>query len=58
MAGPDEQDGQPVGTLFVGLRGPGIDEVRQVHLPGQREQMRQFAVITALGMLRQALATA
>ena len=58
VAGPDEQDGQPVGTLFVGLRGPGIDEVRQVHLPGQREQMRQFAVITALGMLRQALATA
>ena len=56
VAGPEEQDGQPVGTLFVGLRGPGLDEVRHVRLPGQREQMRQFAVITALGMLRQALA--
>lgn len=52
VAGPDEQDGQPVGSLFVGLSGPGFDEVRRVMLPGQREQMRQFSVITALGMLR------
>ncbi len=58
VAGPTEQDGQPVGTLFVGLLGPGFDEVREVRLPGQREQMRQFAVITALGMLRQLLAAA
>jgi nicotinamide-nucleotide amidase len=56
VAGPAEQDGQPVGTLFVGLLGPGFDEVREVMLPGQREQMRQFAVITALGMLRRLLA--
>ena len=55
VAGPDEQDGQPVGTLYVGLYGAGLDEVRHVQLPGQREQMRQFAVITALGILRQAL---
>ena len=58
VAGPAEQDGQPVGTLFVGLLGRGFDEVREVRLPGQREQMRQFAVITALGMLRQLLAEA
>jgi nicotinamide-nucleotide amidase len=58
VAGPTEQNGQPVGTLFVGLLGPGFEEVRQVRLPGQREQMRQFAVITALGMLRQLLAAA
>ena len=56
VAGPAEQDGQPAGTLFVGLIGPGFDEVQQVRLPGQREQMRQFAVITALGMLRRVLA--
>ena len=56
VAGPTEQDGQPVGTLFVGLCGPDFDDVREVRLPGQREQMRQFAVITALGMLRQLLA--
>ncbi|MGB3734564.1 MAG: competence/damage-inducible protein A [Ilumatobacter sp.] len=52
VAGPAEQDGQPAGTLWVGMVGPGFDEVRHVRLPGQREQMRQFAVITSLGMLR------
>lgn len=56
VAGPEEQDGQPVGTLYVGLVGPGFDEVRHALLPGQREQMRQFSVITALGLLRAALA--
>ncbi|MEZ7962379.1 MAG: competence/damage-inducible protein A [Ilumatobacter sp.] len=55
VAGPDEQDGQPAGTLFVGMVGPGFDEVRQVRLPGIREQMRQFSVITALGFLRRHL---
>lgn len=55
VAGPAEQDGQPVGTLFVGLVGPGFDEVRQVQMPGLRELMRQFSVITALGLLRQLL---
>jgi nicotinamide-nucleotide amidase len=55
VAGPAEQDGQPVGTLFVGLVGPGFDEVRRVQMPGLREPMRQFSVITALGMLRHQL---
>jgi len=52
VAGPAEQDGQAAGTLFVGVIGPGFDEVRQYTLPGMREQMRQFSVITALGLLR------
>jgi len=52
VAGPDEQDGQPVGTLYVGMVGPGFDEVRHARLPGQRELMRQFSVITSLGFLR------
>lgn len=52
VAGPDEQDGQPVGTLYVGMVGPGFDEVRHARLPGLRDQMRQFSVITALGFLR------
>ncbi len=56
VAGPDEQDGQPVGTLYVGVVGPGFEEVRHVRIPGQREQMRQFSVITALGLLRSHLA--
>lgn len=56
VAGPDEQDGQAVGTLYVGMVGPGFDEVRHARLPGQREQMRQFSVITSLGFLRSHLA--
>ena len=40
----------------MGLVGPGFDEVRHARLPGQREQMRQFSVITALGLLRTELA--
>jgi nicotinamide-nucleotide amidase len=55
VAGPAEQDGQPVGTLFVGMVGPGFEEVRQANMPGVREMMRQFSVITALGYLRQQL---
>jgi nicotinamide-nucleotide amidase len=55
VAGPAEQDDQPAGTLYVGMVGPGFDEVRHVRLPGQREQMRQFAVITSLGFLRELL---
>jgi nicotinamide-nucleotide amidase len=52
VAGPTEQDGQPVGTLYVGLVGPGFDDVAHVRVPGQRELMRQFSVITALDLLR------
>jgi nicotinamide-nucleotide amidase len=55
VAGPAEQDGQPVGTVFIGVSGPGFAEVRQVRLPGDRELIRQFAVITALGFLREHL---
>lgn len=55
VAGPSEQDGQPVGTLFVGVHTPESAEVHQVRLPGRREQMRQFSVITALGLARRAM---
>lgn len=55
VAGPGEQEGRSAGTLFVGMVGPGFDDVRELQLPGQREQMRQFAVITALGLLRKHL---
>lgn len=57
VAGPAEQDGQPAGTLFVGIHTPETIEVHQVRLPGQREQMRQFSVITALGLARRAMTT-
>jgi len=56
VAGPTEQDGQPVGTLFVGIAF-GAFEVESVefHLPGQRDVMRQLSVISALDLLRKRL---
>lgn len=52
VAGPTEQDGQPVGTLFVGLSIDGKTEAAHLRLPGDRDQMRQFAVISSLNLLR------
>ena len=52
VAGPAEQDGQPVGTLFVGLCIEGKSEAAHLRLPGDRDQMRQFAVISSLNLLR------
>ena len=53
VAGPDEQDGQPVGTLCIGVVFPdGRTFSNIAQLPGQRDQMRQFSVITAMSFLR------
>ena len=52
VAGPTEQEGRPVGTLVVAVSGGGCDLVRSLRLPGQREQVRQFAVINSLDLLR------
>jgi nicotinamide-nucleotide amidase len=55
VAGPDEQDGQPVGTLHVGLAIGDEVTTASLRMPGQREQMRQMSVISALDLLRRAL---
>jgi nicotinamide-nucleotide amidase len=55
VAGPTEQDGMPVGTLCVGLAIGDEVITRSTRLPGQREQMRQMSVITALDVLRRVL---
>ena len=52
VAGPDEQEGHKPGTVFVGVALQGQVEVRQVRLPGDRERIRQFSVISVLNMLR------
>ena len=57
VAGPDKQDGQPVGTLCVAVVLPdGQVHTKTFVLPGQREQMRQMSVISSLDMLRSLLA--
>jgi nicotinamide-nucleotide amidase len=56
VAGPSEQDGQPVGTLWVGVSMPDRGTTATMfRLPGQRDQMRQMAVISALDLLRRRL---
>ena len=55
VAGPDEQDGMPVGTLCVGLALPARTVTRTFAMPGLRDQMRQMSVITALDLLRREL---
>lgn len=56
VAGPDEQDGRAVGTLCVAVCMPdGSCVATTAMLPGVRDQMRQFSVITALDFLRRRL---
>jgi len=52
VAGPAEQEGLPVGTVCLGVAGFGPTRTTTVRLGRQREQIRQFAVISALDMLR------
>jgi nicotinamide-nucleotide amidase len=49
---PGESQDQPVGTVFLGLAIAGAAEVQQVRLPGDRERIRQFSVISLLNLLR------
>jgi nicotinamide-nucleotide amidase len=57
VAGPTEQDGHPVGTVFVGLARPGHgSEAVGFTVPGDRARVRQYATIAALDFLRRTLA--
>jgi nicotinamide-nucleotide amidase len=52
VAGPDPQDGQPVGTVYVAVAGPdGTAESRELRLDGNRTRIRRESVQEALGML-------
>jgi nicotinamide-nucleotide amidase len=56
VAGPDEQDGQPVGTVWYGIAIPGHEpEAVTARLPFDRERIRQFSTITLLNTLRMRL---
>lgn len=55
VAGPDSQDGQPPGTVFVGVAGPDDGQVRKVNLSGDRSTIRLSAVRAALELLRDLL---
>jgi len=52
VAGPDEQEGQPIGTVHVAVSGPHVAVVRSLRLPGDRDRVRALAVTAALDLLR------
>ncbi|MEY2954869.1 MAG: hypothetical protein RL530_470 [Actinomycetota bacterium] len=51
VAGPDLQDGKPVGTVFLGLATAAGTEVRQFAFQGDRIQIRSQATNAALNWL-------
>jgi nicotinamide-nucleotide amidase len=56
VAGPDSQDGQAPGTVYVGLALPGRPaEAAALSVPGDRDRVRQYATISALDLLRRRL---
>jgi nicotinamide-nucleotide amidase len=56
VAGPDPQDGQPPGSVFLAVSlGTGDPITTPVRLPGDRERVRQFSCISLLDLLRRTL---
>jgi nicotinamide-nucleotide amidase len=55
VAGPAEQDGKPVGTVFVGAVLDGEPEVRAVRGYGDRANIRALAATAALDLGRRLL---
>ena len=55
VAGPDEQEGRPVGTVCLAIAIGDEVTTLEVRLPGQRNQVREFTVITLLSAVRRAL---
>ncbi|MBM6398970.1 CinA family protein [Phycicoccus sonneratiae] len=51
VAGPEPADGQPVGTVFVGVCGPGGTAVERHAFTGDRDAVRRATVAAALDLL-------
>jgi PncC family amidohydrolase len=51
VAGPDSQEDQPVGTVFVGVAGPDDTDVRRLALDGGRMDIQKQTVAEAMSAL-------
>ena len=51
VAGPDPQDGKPVGLVYVAVAGPSGSAVRELRLRGSRAEIRAETVAIVLGLL-------
>ena len=55
VAGPDMQDGIPVGTVYIAISGPKVGDVVYGHqFEGSREEIRNATVQAAIGHLAEA----
>lgn len=51
VAGPDEVDGKPVGTVYVAVAGQGSSRVKALALSGDRGEIRAQSVLAVLALL-------
>ena len=56
VAGPDPQDGHPVGTVFVAVAAEGRVQVRELSLAGDRATIRAGTVEAALDLVAEIVA--
>lgn len=53
VAGPEEQEGKPVGTVYIAIDGPrGVVDGRGPGWRGGREDQKRLATLAALNLLR------
>ena len=55
VAGPDQQEGKPVGTVFVGVAGPGGAAVTALELVGDRLTVQERTCREAISALAASL---
>lgn len=51
VGGPDEQDGQPVGTVFIGIHAPSGDRVEQYTFKGEPIDIVRATTVQALTLV-------
>ena len=55
VAGPEPQDGKPVGLVYIAVCGPGHSAVRELKLDGNRDAVRTESVTRVLQLLSETL---
>jgi nicotinamide-nucleotide amidase len=58
VAGPEPQDGKPVGLVYVAVAGPPGATVRELRVDGSRAEVRSASVIAVLQLLTDQLRAA
>jgi PncC family amidohydrolase len=51
VAGPETQEGKPVGTVFVGVAGPDGSRSQELSLDGDRAEIRESSCVAAMSEL-------